>query len=155
MSVVPTFQGEVQFVTFSDSSKGGPRITLRLAERDELEAFVGKEAKRFMCVLVEIGDDEQPVEKHASEAFRSDPKVGPLTKSAGIICKEAKFQRYACEAKGYEESEAGAAEMVREFCDVASRKDLDTTPMAATRYPRLMENYRDWLRQSAVQEPVG
>jgi hypothetical protein len=127
MSITPAFQGEVQFAGYSDSSRSGPRITLRLHDRAELERFVGKEAKRFMCVLVEIGDDEQPV----PPARQPEPskKLGPLALSAVQFCKNPKFREWL----GVE-TEQEAADWIKVQCGVQSRRDIDADPYAPHRF---------------------
>ena len=60
--MTPSFQGEVQFRRYSDTSTQGQQVVFAVEDREALEPFIGKEGKRFMAVLVEIGDDEQPVE---------------------------------------------------------------------------------------------
>lgn len=133
MSITPTHSGEVQFVTFADSSKGGPRITLRLHEREELEAFVGKEGKRFMCVLVEIGDDEQPVQYPPGAVIECDannrPTLGPAAYWLVQRCKEPEFRNWL----GVETESQAAAE-VKAILEIASRKDLDGDPHAMARF---------------------
>lgn len=57
----PTFAGEVHLRRWSESSTQGVQITFALAESADLDKFKGLDGKRFMAVLVQIGDDEQPV----------------------------------------------------------------------------------------------
>lgn len=112
-----THQGEVQFVAYTDSSSGGPCIKFRLPDREELQSFVGKEGKRFMLALVEIGDDEQPVQPQ---------KLGPLALLAVQWCKDKEFQHWMGIS-----SEAKCAEHIKRTCGVDSRKELDSDPVAA------------------------
>lgn len=134
MSLDPMFSGEVQFVTFADSSKGGPRITVRLHDRDELEKFIGKEGKRLACVLVEIGDDEQAVQPLPKE------RPAKLAMDAALVCKNPEFWEYA-RRDGYPATEDGAAQLVRAYCGVGSRSDLNTNPEAARRFAMLMSHF--------------
>jgi hypothetical protein len=60
MSIEPVFSGEVQFRRYSDTSTQGQQIVLQVEDRESLRPFIGLEGKRFMAVLVAIGDDEQP-----------------------------------------------------------------------------------------------
>jgi hypothetical protein len=145
MSITPAFQGEVQFAGYSDSSRSGPRITLRLHDRAELERFVGKEAKRFMCVLVEIGDDEQPVQP-TPQAEPKPPaqRTGPKALLAVQLCKNPAFQRWLI---GHE-SEEHAAQSLRELCDIESRRELDTNHVAAQRFEARVR--RPWLATQGV-----
>ncbi len=116
--MTPTFQGEVQFRRYSDTSTQGPQIPLALADRAALESFIGKEGKRFMAVLVEIGDDEQPVQPVA--------EMGPLCREAVDLCRNEAFLEWL----GVE-TEREAKEFVLQACGIASRLELDTNQEAA------------------------
>lgn len=72
------------------------------------------------------------------------PKSPKTAQDAALICKDGKFQAYAAAAWGYKETEAGAAELVRTFCSVPSRSELNTDEHAARHFMRLMAKYRDW-----------
>jgi hypothetical protein len=145
----PTYSGEVQFAGYSDSSRSGPRITLRLAERADLESFVGSEGKRYMLALVEIGADEQPVEGPQSKA------AGPLCKWVAIRCKKPEFQDWVIQQTGgvYSGSrEEWAAKWVRETCCVESRADIDGNVMAEHRLHALIRQpYANWLAAKGQQ----
>ena len=154
----PTYSGEVQFAGYSDSSRSGPRITLRLAERADLESFVGSEGKRYMLALVEIGADEQPVQPQSKPA-------GPLCKWVAIRCKEQSFINFLRPV--YDKALGGsgngwgdvspehdfegnvekwAAHAVRFFCEVESRADIDGNDIAEERLHRIIRQpYADWL----------
>lgn len=106
------FEGEVQFAGYTDSSRNGPRVTLRLADRDELQRFVGLEGKRFMVALVEIAEDGTPVSGGPASAETQDeanlrmrktldampladkPKGGPLARLAGQWCAMPSFHAW-------------------------------------------------------------
>lgn len=136
MSIEPTYSGECQFVTYADSSKGGPRITLRLRDRDELEAFIGMEGKRFALVLVQIGDDEQPVPPRQRESTQT---LGPLAMSAVMMCKEPRFRSWLGVSSPVE-----AAEFIKRECGISSRKELDTNPVAARKFrTMIVEPWRE------------
>lgn len=67
--VVATFQGEVQLAGWKETHSSGVTVTFWLPDTADLDAFraltvrKGNQAgHRFACVLVEIGDDEQPVQ---------------------------------------------------------------------------------------------
>ncbi len=129
----PLHSGEVQFVTFADSSKGGPRITLRLSDREALEAFVGMEGKRFMCALVLIGDDELPAEPPAPKAEPEKPKGGELAKLAGMWCNDERFRAWLTEHGDFSKplNTDTAADVIRGWCRIDSRAELDSNPTAA------------------------
>ncbi|CAJ0778928.1 hypothetical protein LMG7141_00818 [Ralstonia condita] len=146
MSLQPTYQGEVQFAGYSDSSRSGPRVTMRLHDRDDLQLFVGKEGKRFALVLVEIGDDEQPVQP-APEA----PKGGALAKLAGMWCQEPEFWAFLNAWRGDTTypvvvEPGGAALAVRAICGVDSRAALDHDKIGETRFQTLIRiPYMRWM----------
>jgi hypothetical protein len=161
--VKPTFQGEVQFAAFSDSSRGGPRVTLRLADRSELDRFIGAEGKRFMAVLVEIADDETPAEPEKSAPARpavQRERMAPLCEWAVYRCAEAEFQRWAitiaAPAFGYAppadaSPEDQAKAVVCYVCGVSSRKMLDTDPRAAAQlHKQIRQPYSLWLKEGAT-----
>src|SRR5690554_2878297 len=109
MNVQPTFQGEVMLAGWSETHNGGAKVTFWLQDADDLAAFKamtvakGKTAgQRLALVAVEIGDDEQPVQRHEK------PKGGELARLAGQLCQSAQFQGW-CEV----ESAEAAAEWVR------------------------------------------
>jgi len=144
MSISTTFEGEVQFAAYTDSSRGGPRIALRLHDRAELEKFVGLEGKRFMCVLVAIADDEQPEPPRAAPAPKAD-KLGPLAMSAVQVCGNKRFQQWL----GVDSAEA-AGQYVKEVCEVSSRRELDTDAIAGHRFRvQIMARWAQFNRERA------
>ncbi len=170
----PPFQGEVQFAGYADGSRGGPRVTLRLADRDELERFIGKEGKRFMAVLVEIADDETPAEPEKPAAARKAAPVkrhGPLCQWAVERCGEPVFQSWL--RPQYDRVMGGngsgwgdvhpdvhfrgnhaeyAAHCLKVLCEVESRKEFDSDPVAGERFKALvMRPYAAWLKVNGVQ----
>lgn len=161
MAVKPTFSGEFQFIAYTDSSSAGPCVRFRLSDRAELEKFVGKESRRFMAVLVEVGDDEQPVEPVAKAPAPAPSvkreRMAPLCEWAVMRCAEAPFQRWAAghpEAPKYrKETPAETAKAaVLHLCGVESRRDLDTDAQAAQALHSLVRKpYSAWL---ALQSEV-
>ena len=137
MEEAAAFKGEFQFVTFADSSRGGPRVTFRLSDRDELQAFVGCEGKRYACVLVEIGDDELPVEGNAPKE-----QLGPLCKWAVMRDDDPAFSAWVTPKtpKAY----------ILEVCGIKSRRELDTNPEAAAEFHKSVRKpYEAWQRRQA------
>ena len=128
VSLTPTFQGEVQFRRYSDTSTQGAQIVLSVSSREDLEPFIGKEGKRFMAVLVEIGDDELPVTAPAPEKSKLGPKAYWLV----LRCKEPDFQKWVWHAGNFRHDmdEQACAEIVKGWCGVESRADIDGDPKA-------------------------
>ena len=88
----------------------------------------------------------EPVQKPAESEH-----VGKLTRDAGIICKNPQFQQYALSAGHHPAGEQGAANFVRAYCRIASRRELDTDPKAAARFARLMAGYREWAKNNRIE----
>lgn len=128
----PTFQGEVQFRRWSDSSTQGVQVTFALPDSDALEPLKGLEGKRFMAVLVQIGDDEQPVQPPV--------KVGPLCIEASDLCKLPEFRRFLRES-GFPEVRGveSARCWILDTCVIDSRKELDSDAQAAGQF-------KTWIR---------
>lgn len=136
------FKGEVMLAGWSESHNGGAKVTFFLSSVDDLDAFrkmtvaKGKQAgQRLMCVLVEIGDDEQPVNQR-------DKHGGSLTKLAAMFCQSERFWQWArlTDPSAWSQAEAlaltdepikVAAEFIRHKCGVKSRAELDTNSAAA------------------------
>ncbi len=140
--LTPLYQGEVWFKRYSDSSTQGSQIVLTLPDRDELQPFVGKEGKRFMCVLVEVGDDERPISAQPRGVI--EPKVPANRPEMGEVCrwlvfqgKDYKFQSFVLERAGMDDedvTEDNAAKAVRAICGVQSRSDIDLDVEALERF---------------------
>lgn len=159
---VPTFSGEVQFRRYSDTSTQGASIVLSLSDRDELSQFIGKEGKRFMAVLVEIGDDEKPVSYPPGSVVEADrvgnklvPKLGPLAYWLVMRCNEPEF--WAFLNSEYHpmgsliESSGDASSLVKSVLGVRSRKEVDGDKIAETRCKTLiMHSYQKWLVRRGV-----
>lgn len=152
MSITPTFQGEVQLAGWSESHNGGCKVTFWLADSADLDAFraltvrKGNTAgQRLACVLVEIGDDEQPVQP-PPVAQPEAPKGGPLAKLAGMWCESAAFaswlertytDTWAVSSVTEPESKR-CATTLRILCGIDSRAQLDHDDKAATRFQDLI-----------------
>ncbi len=167
---VPTFSGETQFVAYTDSSRGGPRVTLRLADRDELDKFIGMEGKRFMAVLVEIADDGTPAEPEKPAPARKTvqrERMAPLCEWAVYRCAEPQFQQWirplydrlmGGNGRGWGDVTPDndfrgnvaeyTAHCIKVLCQVESRKDFDTDAAAGERFKLLvMRPYAAWLKE--------
>ena len=152
------FAGEVQFAGYSDSSRGGPRVTLRLADRDDLERFIGCESKRYMAVLMEIADDETPAPSPSPAAPKVQrERMAPLCEWAVMRCEEPMFQQWAFQQPKTLRPGIGLTmrEQAKAFiyyaCGIESRKELDTNPEAAKRlHERVRKPYAAWLAKQGV-----
>lgn len=86
------FQGELMLAGWSETSNGGAKVTFILPDPSELEPFKrmtlakkGQAGQRFAAVLVEIGDDERPVEQ---------PKSQLWSQKAALLCKDPSFWHF-------------------------------------------------------------
>ena len=104
---------------------------------------------RYMLAMVEIGDDEQP---RAPET--KQPKQPPsfLVKRAGILCTDQSFQQFLqanwshkwVETIGTHEERA--ADLVRNLCNIQSRKELATNQRAASAFEELLGKFEGWKK---------
>lgn len=146
----PTFAGEVQFRRYSDTSTQGTQIVLALPDREALQSFIGLEGKRFMAVLVQIGDDELPVAGNPVTTDAGNPATGKPREPLGDLCwravqwcKEPEFLAWINSVTHngvfwHVQTHEDAREFVCEMCDVQSRKDLDTNHEAARKFNQLI-----------------
>jgi hypothetical protein len=143
MSITPTFQGEMQLAGWNQTHNGGSKVTFWLPDDSDLEPFKGLTAKkgntaghRFMVVLVEIGDDEQPVNSTVKESLTIEKnKGGELAKWSGILCNDPMFWEWIeSTSDEYGHLVVGhtqAAEFIYSSCNVTSRAQLDHNFMSA------------------------
>lgn len=141
------YQGEMQLLSWSNSATGGPKVVIALPDEDALEPFKrmtlrkGKRAgQRFMAVLVEVDDQEQPVEQE-----RSGPKPSQV---AYLLCNDPDFQRWA-NANQWDVPVTNADEArtyICTRCGVDSRSDLDRDAMAAAKFDLLHDEFSEYTR---------
>jgi hypothetical protein len=147
----------------SQKQSGDWRVTFTVQEIDMDRRFTSaKMGTRYAMVLVEIGDDETPVQRPAKEnktsvapAPEQDPKsargkrdwrdLQPAAQ-AGIRCAEPTFRVFLCEMHGYDASdETLAAQAVRHLCGVNSRVELAANHKARVLWHQLDEQFQGWL----------
>lgn len=120
------------------------RFTVQAVDMDQRIATAPM-GTRFQCVLVEINDDETPVD-HVAQDRDKWRVLGPV-KQAGIRCKEPTFWAflregpYQCLDTRDEESAAWA---VREICHVLTRSDLDKSTDTRILWFDLDTKYQAW-----------
>lgn len=139
------FQGEAQLLGWSETSTRGRTITLQLPAEGEGHPFStavtkqGKKAgQRYAIVMVEIGDDEKPVEKTPAQM-------------AFLLCKDPAFQHFLNERSFTEVNDEDSARAhVCEACGIKSRSELDKDPGARSAW--LTQFYNPWTARCAAQE---
>lgn len=146
----PAYQGELMLAGWTDNHNTGAKVTFWLPDTESLEAFrhltvrKGNTAgQRFMAVLVQIGDDDKPIEPGSDNARQTHI----TSHSAALLCKSDAFQRFVQTKLGYissnpSEREEDAAVYVREFCGIRSRSELDSNERARSLFGQLMAEYR-------------
>jgi hypothetical protein len=153
MSTVPTvFEGEMQLMNWGESSANGAWVKFWITPED-LEAFRHLKCKsgriaghRVAAVLVEIGDDEKPVQQLDPEKA----KGGALAKLAAMLGDDVEFWKFLTHQFSLEEaceSPDNAAEVIREVCEIESRSELDWHTDAANRFHSQIRG--PWLKWRA------
>lgn len=143
------FKGEAMLLNWNES-KQGRTVVFQLdeeADQHPFKQFTTKKGKRagqrFMAVFVEIGDDEQPIVH--------EKKGGPLSQSAAMLCDTQEFRCFLLEKilgmpgrnfKSFPETHW--ADVVRKYCGVTSRAELDHNEQAAKLFHKLVAEYRAW-----------
>jgi len=157
----PVYAGEAQYVAYSDSSRNGPRITLRLPDREALEHFVGQDGRRVMVAIVLIGDDEHPepppaVKEQRAAAARagavpSGARPGPLCMLAVQLCEMPAFWEFLAQFHGAPAGKQSAVKAVRDLCGVDSRRQLDSDHRAAALFHGLIRRpFMEWQQREGA-----
>lgn len=129
------FQGELMLLNWAESSTRGRTVTFLLDEDTDAHPFKdftirqGKRAgQRFMAVLVQIDESEQPVQQRRTSAQK-----------AAAICKDNDFWSWAT-ARQFEpvNSEESARQFMLSHLGIQSRSEIDRDPEVAERFERLI-----------------
>lgn len=148
--MTPAFQDEVQLAGWSETHTGGAKVTFWLPDAEALDVFRTLTARkgntaghRFACVLVEIADDEQPVQESVMgnpiSETKGRGKLGDLCWRAVQWCNDPEFRAFLQKQTGWAaNTPEEARNAICEVCDVASRKMLDHSPIAAEKFNRLI-----------------
>ena len=140
---------------------GTVRVTIEIEPADALRAMQMLGMPGSPIAIVRLAHSDPLANPEPPPAISAPPKpdkpaTGPLCRSAGMLCNDEKFQRF-CLAM-IDNNEVGvplgarlappveaAAEVVRAYCRVASRRDLDDDPNAKRLFARMMSDYREFL----------
>ena len=97
---------------------------------------------RYQVALVRLNDQGEPTPSQQSADGDKAVKV------AGALCADSRFQEWLFTSGKIDEiSEQLAAGFVREFCGVASRRELKLNSEARTRLYQLRDDFADDLRR--------
>lgn len=128
------FKGEFQLLRWSETSNQGATVTFQLSDPSELERFKtmtlakkGMVGQRLAAVMVEVGDDEKPIEQPAPKQ-----KPGELCILACTFCADKQFWKWIEQVHDLDcNSEDMAKNFILNECNIVSRKELDTSIVAA------------------------
>ena len=125
-------------------SKDGMILTLAIHPNDvNVDVANARIGTRFQVALVEITDDGQPVAgPDATEAEKA-------LRVAGALCRDERFWQWIASYDGvFVESEAEAAEWLRDELEISSRSVIKTDPRARQAFNDLKERFLEDFRRS-------
>lgn len=135
----PVFQDELMLAGWSETHTGGAKVTFWLPDASALDAFRTMTVKkgntagqRFACVLVEIGDDEQPVEPetHIRVSDENQQVIGDYGKYYEALYKSGWFNSRDVQSKfGPDQATIKAA--LYELFGVTSMREVEPARFAA------------------------
>tara|TARA_R100001086_G_scaffold207228_1_gene123021 strand:- start:3792 stop:4142 length:351 start_codon:yes stop_codon:yes gene_type:complete len=76
------------------------------------------------------------------------------SQQAGILCNDARIQRFAaeaCDCQGRQFNESAAAQFVRTYCKIESRRQLDGDSAAKLKFQILRTEFDAWTGKIASQ----
>ena len=91
-----------------------------------------------LLAIAALKDGSGAVKNTPAQQPEEELKGGPMAQAAGMICNTELFQQFA------DGTGAAADELVRTYCNIKSRRELDHNVEAARRYGQLMTRFRDW-----------
>ena len=122
------------------------RVTIAAVDMDQriTNAAMGT---RYQCVLVEINDDETPVNRKAVE--RDKWRDLGATQQSALRCKDPVFWAYLRDGMhqyANVNNEETAADAVREICGIASRSDFNRLGFTEARalWHQLDNDFQGW-----------
>lgn len=153
------------FVKFSTLADGTLRIVLDVEPRDLAQAVGLFTQPGAPCAIARLTNEaatqaDQPAE---APALSSAPerRQTPLASKVAMTCQSPTFQSFLRDnfSTAWEEARekvdqtfgmgdrgSVAAQVVRDFCHVATRAEITHGSDAAGRWRNLMTNYEDWQR---------
>jgi hypothetical protein len=142
------YQGEMMLLGWSESNASGRKVTFLLppdTPEHQFKPFTSKQkgvgGQRFMSVLVQIDDHEQPVKQEETR---------PIASLAAMLCKDKDFWTWLNDAKwmgGAIMSEDTARDWLCEALDIESRRELDLDKLKGERFMRdVYSPYMDYRK---------
>ena len=142
-----SFVVEAMLLRWGDNNSSGRTVTFQLPELPGDHPFKGmpsgaKNGQRVGLSIALIDDDEsiKPTQQYS------------LARRAGMLCSERPFQFFlndeyperALEARGIQQSDKAAAEIVRLICAIESRSELDTNEHAKGVFLKMLADFEVW-----------
>lgn len=94
-----------------------------------------------------------PLKADFEKPKEEKPKGGPLSQSAAQMCERETFQKFLAENHAetwtfceHDSPADTAAAVVRVFCGVGSRAEIDNDESAAKSFRSLMRSFNDWCQ---------
>ena len=117
--------------------KEGMVLTLRIHPDELCESvirdFVGA---RYQVVMVRLGDDEKPLNRD---------NFSEVVKLAGMLPRNPEFQRWLLgEGHIFYADEDEATSWLKAQCDIESRRELATNPVAAAKLRQINMEFQEW-----------
>lgn len=149
-----SYVGELMLAGWGDTSTQGHTVTFWVEPPvgARMHPFEGYDRDRdsFMAALVELQDDEEPVEQAVREKVEATPppkkpKRQALSQAAALLCTNPIFWQWA-EAQGEWQvnSEQEAAEWLRDQLGIDSRRMLDM-------YDHVAQQFHEQIRKPFVE----
>lgn len=125
--------------TSMKQDKSGYVLTLNV-HPDDLDETIMRDfvGSRYQVVMVRLNDDNQPMNRE--KEFERDP-----VKTAGALCSDKRFVKFIeTEHGGIADNSDDAAEWLRDYLEIASRRDLRTNESATRKFWKLKEDFYLW-----------
>lgn len=144
---IPTYQIECKKDGIRQNQDGLMKLTLALHPNDiPAQLYTDPMGQRYMMVLAPIGDDEQPlpVTPKAEKEPRAWKELSPV-EQAGILATQSAFQSFAGAINSLvAPAEEHAAQYIRNYCGIQSRRELICTAAAQEKFKELCAKFYDW-----------
>ena len=143
------YENEAMLKGWTDGTTGS-KATFWIAPGTSYHPFMEREnGEEFAVVLVELDDDQEPIDQEKREKL-STPRKQHLSNFAAQLCRTPAFYDFLREVKQHhpkhgEDRATWAKEWMYEQCLITSRAELDVNTVAAEDFHRkIREPYAEW-----------
>lgn len=159
---------ECMLLRWGDTSASGKTVTFLLSEDGGDNPFKGLKCgpangQRLALSVALINDDETQLPQLIEASGDAQPapaerenvkpgRVSSIAQYAGALCNHPPFWKFLTETYEYLDvsSSEKAADVVRELCNVNSRRDIESNPDALKSWRSIVENWRGWQQEPSV-----